>query len=559
MDCGQNLSLPKDIAWKRIAFSPDMFDTDFFNPTLPKKWRSSVAAFYHMVPEEETKEQYPDRRIMYIKVSASITGYHPITDIDAETYQKENVLDDFQWSKLEKIIRLLMIYYPCMGAILQISVYPHREDLLLPHIGVWDYPFILDFEPKKREIYETVTKSGEVLSGSSSNINTKKGTTTTSSTEESDITTGYKGSIGIEGIFSASAEYTGEWGTREHQGRKVTDTRSVDSSREKRETQSHTTNITQMYQPLLSYHLGTNRALWMISPRPHTVDSEQNLISLSQYQYELEYGKPPSLEKVDIGRQLEGIQDVFIVVSLPKTIKSKDGKDIPYKGICFQATLDTGHEFLSFLPGQDRYNDLVVTRRTIQSCGKFDKNGNLKISGFPITEHTTHQMVINEEQNLPPVISIDSKEINDVKKKTELVFKANQRTQYIKKMILDGYSNPTYKPRHYVETENFKSLLIASLQESDYEIADLEKMSKKETSLLEKEGIKTVKDLLRISNEKEFLEKSSAETKGYVLKLRETLLRKTLDIPKQIVEFQKKKYKDEKIKSGKKKPTKKKK
>jgi hypothetical protein len=68
--------------------------------------------------------------------------------------------------------------------------------------------------------------------------------------------------------------------------------------REQRETYSHTTQLTQMYHQLDSYHLGTNRAMFFMLPRPHVVQSE--------------------LTFVNGPRLLEGIQEVFLIVMRPK-------------------------------------------------------------------------------------------------------------------------------------------------------------------------------------------------------------------------------------------------
>ena len=42
-----------------------MIDTNFGDLKFPPKWRSSLAVYYYMVPEEETAVAYPNSRIMY--------------------------------------------------------------------------------------------------------------------------------------------------------------------------------------------------------------------------------------------------------------------------------------------------------------------------------------------------------------------------------------------------------------------------------------------------------------------------------------------------------------
>jgi hypothetical protein len=42
----QSLTPPKDITWKRLAYSRDMIDTNFGDLAFPPKWRSSLAVYY---------------------------------------------------------------------------------------------------------------------------------------------------------------------------------------------------------------------------------------------------------------------------------------------------------------------------------------------------------------------------------------------------------------------------------------------------------------------------------------------------------------------------------
>ena len=52
--------------------------------------------------------------------------------------------------------------YPCHSALLQVGVYPN------PSAGVplHDFPYISSVQPRKRELYEVATQSGEVASQS---------------------------------------------------------------------------------------------------------------------------------------------------------------------------------------------------------------------------------------------------------------------------------------------------------------------------------------------------------------------------------------------------------
>ena len=50
----QTLTPPQDITWTRSAFTPDMIDTNFEDELFSPKWRSSLAVYYYIVPQEET-------------------------------------------------------------------------------------------------------------------------------------------------------------------------------------------------------------------------------------------------------------------------------------------------------------------------------------------------------------------------------------------------------------------------------------------------------------------------------------------------------------------------
>lgn len=229
-------------------------------------------------------------------------------------------------------------FRPCHGAMLQMVVLPGPND---GSVTFPNYPYITAFEPKKRELFETVTESGETLSGSSSNLNVKKGATSTNQLEEADIITGESFSAGANltvkgtgGGVNASYSKSGEQGTRTKAGTENVNITTADASREKRETQSSTTSLSQVYTQLQSYHLGTNRALFLMSPRPH----------LKQ-----------SFTFVRGTRELEGIQEFFFITSRPKSVK----------GLCIRAILETGHVIEPTSKSSEPLGDLEYEDKTI--------------------------------------------------------------------------------------------------------------------------------------------------------------------------------------------------
>lgn len=513
------LSLPVDIPWEQFAITPDMFDAEFNNPDLPPKWRSSISVFYYVVPEEESKDLYPNRRIMYLKVSASITGYNfedsVLGDEFLDDYKGElvrnDVLDDFETSLLEKITGTLSFYSACEGAILQLAVFPHKSDGEVP---LQNFPYVQDFEPKKREVYETCNKSGEILSGSSSNLNLANGLTSTSSTEESDIFTGVSASVNVMGS-GGSASVSGEWGTRRHTGEETSNVVTTDASRDKRETQSFNTTINHMYQPLLSYHLGTNRVLWSISPRPNIVESEFNLIRPS-------LGSGYTEERTKIGRKLEGIQEMFIVVSMPKT----------QKGLCIQATLDTGHSVPNVSADYDTVADyhLVVMRRTIQACGTFDSKGHFATDRpLPTARLAVTPYVVAESSTTAPV-GILYGEVLNANKKKHMILKANARSKFILQRMLDTFSSRTYKPRPFGETDVFKNIVFECMKKSDHPLHKIKSISSAQLTKLKLFKINTVGDLLKAL--------STTQNAG-VREIGRSIAEKTCLISKKIMDYEK--------------------
>jgi len=188
-----------------------------------------------------------------------------------------------------------------------------------------NFPYFLDFEPKKRELFELASDTKEKMSRSIESLNLTKSAGTTQSTEVFDIDMGgggfsQQGSFaGTGGGFSYSAP-NGQHGTKRMNAEESMSSRAQDVGQEKRETFSYTTQISQMYHQLDSYHLGTNRALFFIHPRPHTLQTEFTFVNGP--------------------RNIEGIQEFMLVVARPKEIEN----------ICVEAYLETGHIFKDSQP-----------------------------------------------------------------------------------------------------------------------------------------------------------------------------------------------------------------
>ena len=144
-----------------------MIDQTLGDLKFPPKWRSSLTVYHYVVPEEDTADAYPNSRIVYLRLTASITGWNPNEELRNSNWEPgETILPD----ALQKLGWGVVIaegwaskYYPCHGAIMQIGIYPPKR---VPTI-LDNYPEIMDFEPKKREMFDSITEGQELLAGSS--------------------------------------------------------------------------------------------------------------------------------------------------------------------------------------------------------------------------------------------------------------------------------------------------------------------------------------------------------------------------------------------------------
>jgi hypothetical protein len=274
-----------------------MLDKKLCDREFPYRWRSSLAIFSYQPPDEH--QTYEGSVISYLKVACTITGYQADPEVGIQAphlgWNDPVVIDNYK--------SIVSQYYGCYGAILEVAIAsPGGEG------GPEGEPYFIDFEPKKREVYEIVTESGESMSRTLEDIGVRKGTTTSQSHEYLDILSGASA-----GAFTVQGQGSGQWGTKDIGNQEYTNVRNTDEARELRETLSHTTQLTQMYHQFTSYHLGTNRAVFFMVPRPHVVQSD--------------------LTFVNGPRELEGIQEVFLVVLRPARLKN----------FCVEAYLETAH------------------------------------------------------------------------------------------------------------------------------------------------------------------------------------------------------------------------
>ena len=302
---------PIQIPWELVASSPDMMDETFCNKKFPFPWRSSIAIYAYDVDEASLKTEYADQRISYLKVCCSITGYQPTSS------ETKKGLTSFPKVPTDKLKDIFSEYFACYGALIEIGVFRHpNDDNSDQKPSPSNHPYIVDFEPKERDLVQAASLKGELLTASRSRVATDKTLIHTSTTE-----TG----LALETKYQAGSKKAGEsaeiggklsheWGGTDEDKRTV----EAEASRERKDLEGSTTSINQLYNLLTGYHMGTNRAVFLMLPRPHTVQptKPKNRRTIAQ-----------SL------RVIEGIQEFFLVVARPKTMDR----------FCVEVRLDTGH------------------------------------------------------------------------------------------------------------------------------------------------------------------------------------------------------------------------
>jgi plastocyanin len=220
---------------------------------------------------------------------------------------------------------------------------PHKPASLLEFcyyqekpLDLQNFPHIIDFEPKTRDLYQAATEDGEILSASVSEVKTDKTFTHTDSSE-----TGLSASASASiGIASIGGGLTHKWGETNQDVSQV----QTDASRDRREKNATTTNLSQMYNLLTGYHPGTNRAVFLMLARPHVLQPTDYRTFVQGLRY------------------IEGVQDFFLIVARPK--------DPAIQGLSIEAFLQTGHfpEDVKVCQPEaeydEGYEDFVVTAQS---------------------------------------------------------------------------------------------------------------------------------------------------------------------------------------------------
>lgn len=313
---------PSDVPWTLIAASPDMMGTQFC-AELPTQqwygWRSSLAIFAYEPELISLPSVLCNQRVTFLRVTANITGYQPSAE---ETRQGYTAFSDLPPDQLDN---LLGQYFSCTGALLSVSVFPGPDAQGNTSSDITHYPHIIEFEPKTRDYVQSTTQDGEILTASSSDIKIGRGQSVTDTTETG-VSASTKitlplggGSISAGGVKgtapSGSAELSGSLTRKWGDTTQDTFSTTADASTQLQQKYGTTTKLSQLYHMLTGYHVGTNRAIFLMLSRLGTLQA-------------------PFQESIVNGmRYIEGVQEFFLIVARPNDMM----------GLSIQADLDTSH------------------------------------------------------------------------------------------------------------------------------------------------------------------------------------------------------------------------
>ena len=195
------LDFPVDVQWRLLATSQDMFASSI-DASFPAKWKSSLAVyFFEPEADPDSGLDDPTLKTVFLKVVATITGYvYDGPEIDPMSFAGDYLLTVYK-----NFTDLTALYFPALAALVQVGIFPKGTQADGTPWPLSQYPWFTDFEPKKREVIELASDTGEVLTQSATNMSVRKGVTGTDSQENVNIDHGFS--------FSQAGQAAGFGGT----------------------------------------------------------------------------------------------------------------------------------------------------------------------------------------------------------------------------------------------------------------------------------------------------------------------------------------------------------
>lgn len=357
-----DLVIPEDVPWQLLCTSQDMMDPNFCNKKFPFPWRSSLAISAYEVPDAQLPIPFCNGRLTYIKLTLSVTGYQPT---DAEI---DDAYVEFGNTPVEADLDdIFAVYFGCYGALLNVAFFPNSTKSWQTK----DFPRIIAMEPQLRELIQSATETGELLTASKDSLSTTKSNQTTKTSK-----TGIGAEVTTKNPISnivPKLSFTHEWGKTAQDTTTTVGTAEVDRS----DTEGHTTQLEQLYNFLSAYHQGTNRGVFLMLPRPHILQPTDRRTFIQGI------------------RSIEGVQEFFLAVVRPTGME----------GICVEAELDTGHfpEDAEVLPPAPNYYEKTETFRVAvhASNGGFG-HGNGQTASLNYTHTVAPGFVVDQRTSPSP-------------------------------------------------------------------------------------------------------------------------------------------------------------
>lgn len=155
-----------------------MLDVGGCDSDAPPRWQPSVAIFEYEPPPED--QVHPDLIVSYLKVTCTITG-HTMNELSLGGHTAPYYYDPSVGEFLLTLERQLA----CYGALVHVTVRSPRTltEEEEEESGQAETPYIADFQPKKRELYELVTQTGSTMSRSLEEVQVRKGGVSSSNAE----------------------------------------------------------------------------------------------------------------------------------------------------------------------------------------------------------------------------------------------------------------------------------------------------------------------------------------------------------------------------------------